>query len=745
MADIERLREELKKTLHRMMLEDTRIWLIKTLLRRKLATWDVYNFARKQSDLRTTIKDLDWRTMNCALRTKLKDINWTLNGEKRKKAKLEQDMRILFSTEQETTKKIMAPFRTLIKKEKKERINILKNKIEHLMKKQKQPENAQQIINKKPQTVPPKYLMEYDGLRIFSPSDAFPKKEAPVGPYIGSESIFLSEGEKKLLSRDPKYSLRREVEKIDFETEVEKMNIKKKYGVQYKKEGGDKIDIPQLKEEELDTLNEKEKELSDLWKEESSRVVFDPILNKIDFTNRRPTDYKHNKRVILPKTGSTEVELECHMRKSKYLQVLEKYLQNRRKEETTSHLNAMNMKKKKKDKKMIYNNLSKAENEALISLRKRVSDGEIIITTTDKSGRMAVLTREQFIKAGEVHTLKDEVLDWGKVHYIQNQVNAHTWWFSRILGNSNNTDPTRMNKNIQDVSSQIPEMSLLVKDHKQQKEGAPITTRPVLSGNNCLNTHLSELVSEVVEPISTRLTSAEITSTEEALQKFTQLNDMIREDKFWWKKEKNNILNLIGQEENELTNILEELENAPVCDRDSQNAVTDSAEQADVHVNEFIQTRLADHWVNLHDNDQSVVSGTRGSTEERLKNLDVIASGLREKAGKDKCFGQKVEHSVHASVIWGRKLDLVQQGSQPFSQTQYSPQPTSPSLQNFNEKPVIIGADVSALYPNIKKEVAGELIYRATTQCDLDFNGINFDMLSVYLFLVLGDDEMWAC
>ena len=114
MADIERLREELKKTLHRMMLEDTRIWLIKTLLRRKLATWDVYNFAKKQSDLRTTIKDLDWRTMNCALRTKLKDINWTLNGEKRKKAKLKQDMRILFSTEQETTKKIMAPFRTLI-------------------------------------------------------------------------------------------------------------------------------------------------------------------------------------------------------------------------------------------------------------------------------------------------------------------------------------------------------------------------------------------------------------------------------------------------------------------------------------------------------------------------------------------------------------------------------------------------------------------------------------------------------
>ena len=66
-------------------------------------------------------------------------------------------------------------------------------------------------------------------------------------------------------------------------------------------------------------------------------------------------------------------------------------------------------------------------------------------------------------------------------------------------------------------------------------------------------------MSEVIEPISVRLSSAEITSTEEALQKITQLNQKIRDNNNWWQNENNNILKLIGQEEDCLTNLLEEL------------------------------------------------------------------------------------------------------------------------------------------------------------------------------------------
>ena len=57
--------------------------------------------------------------------------------------------------------------------------------------------------------------------------------------------------------------------------------------------------------------------------------------------------------------------------------------------------------------KLEIDNLSDSEKKGLKSLKKRVREGELVITTTDKSGRMAVLSREQYIEAGEEHTSKD--------------------------------------------------------------------------------------------------------------------------------------------------------------------------------------------------------------------------------------------------------------------------------------------------------------------------------------------------
>ena len=76
---------------------------------------------------------------------------------------------------------------------------------------------------------------------------------------------------------------------------------------------------------------------------------------------------------------------------------------------------------------------------------------------------------------------------------------------------------------------------LLVKDHKlwSEEQGEPIPSRPVLSGNNCLNMHLSEIMSELLEPISISMSSAEITSTEELTQKFNSLNHHIQSDPEW--------------------------------------------------------------------------------------------------------------------------------------------------------------------------------------------------------------------
>ena len=74
---------------------------------------------------------------------------------------------------------------------------------------------------------------------------------------------------------------------------------------------------------------------------------------------------------------------------------------------------------------------------------------------------------------------------------------------------------------------EVPEMILLLNDHKGWSGKGVVPTRPVVSGNKGINTHLSELLSEILEPISYTMGGGDILSTEEALEKITNINDCI--------------------------------------------------------------------------------------------------------------------------------------------------------------------------------------------------------------------------
>ena len=61
------------------------------------------------------------------------------------------------------------------------------------------------------------------------------------------------------------------------------------------------------------------------------------------------------------------------------------------------------------------------------------------------------------------------------------------------MGHSKNKDEDRMMRNNVASGQEIPTMVLLIKDHKKMEEGKVVPTRPVVSGNKCINTHSSEL------------------------------------------------------------------------------------------------------------------------------------------------------------------------------------------------------------------------------------------------------------
>ena len=238
---------------------------------------------------------------------------------------------------------------------------------------------------------------------------------------------------------------------------------------------------------------------------------------------------------------------------------------------------------------------------------------------------------------------------------------------------------------------------------------------------------------------------------EEALHKFTELNKLIRDDEQWWLKDKNNILGAIGQRDGMLTEILEELENSA---NQTINA-TDKIELDLVHENVMVRTpktTMTDYYNLNVSNNLNVVSGDLVSGRTKEKQLEDMKDCLMKQAEREKSFGTKLQNTAHASVLWGRKFDLEQEKNsglwsideKDYIRTKFESDPV-PELQNFSEKPILLGADVVSLYPNLKKEVTGEMIYRAVMECDIDFQGLDYEMMSIYLFLVLGAGCMIKC
>ena len=288
----------------------------------------------------------------------------------------------------------------------------------------------------------------------------------------------------------------------------------------------------------------------DMWQKESHRYIYDPFNRNINFSFRRATDYKLNTRIKLPKPLDEESEFTCEMKRREYLRVFREYCSSlvekkrkgrkpkncenpsdktNNKTRTSSPSNPSEHRNSKKSMNIL--NLTKDEKHGLNSIRKRIKAGEIMVVPTDKSGRLSVLSLDQYLASGGAHTCKDEKIDWTVVRYLRNQVNSHMSWFSKITNYSKHTDHERMTNNLMVSDLDLPQMNILIKDHKSwtQQSGKVVPSRPVVSGNCSINTHLSELISEIVEPIALEADGSEVQSSEELLHMIDDVNNKISE------------------------------------------------------------------------------------------------------------------------------------------------------------------------------------------------------------------------
>ena len=933
------LTEELQceiEQLHRNIMKDeSRAWLLRKLLDYKLTTRDIYSFTLNQAMLRQEDDIIDARTSKAAMGMKIKDIKRTIC---RSRIELRQKEELLLKALNNKTfihRKKLKSIRSKIRDERQEIRESYNQKIRHYLGTQvKMGQSATSMngdlsqVGTKP-TIPPRYLGEYSTLSVFGSAEAMTTRQKPLGPFICSDTIKLTQAEQRLLSRDPKFSLRYEPEQTHFSTEIERMGSKHRYNThgkekeERKKKYTDTIPMQidlldkylngsgdtesTLKQQAPDTngLETTEYQLAKIFNENSDRKVFNPLSKTIDFSGRRPTDYKLNRHVFLPKSIDSLGEFECELRRREYMGVFNKYKQQMKSKKEDLRIEAKqnkrffhkrkkrqkgvsvkNMKKnapksgvnssekeqgektgsmtsdknkekksaksnignekKKKEKKNNPQNLSKEEIEALTQLKKKVKNGDLMIAQTDKSSRFAVLTLKQYLESGYSHTKKDKVSSWKEVKYLQGQVNSHVWWLNKILNNGKKTDPDRMMKNYQNHSMEIPEMSILIKDHKHwnRNSSEPVPSRPVVSGNKGINTHLSELLAEILEPISLEMPSVEISSTEEALNKISKYNEVVKngeniegldiledilspqsiledeqydsnitarqsrdvnsrieienynyeprmsseneifQNEICTENDWVDIRDIEGLDEQDLPllysldylisgNELERLTpdcNLPARDKaenlapdpnsfngqdlnliqaaDSYSTFGDiprkkfmgwDKENCDVEVKPKARKKISDYFRPHAKGTKDINVKEKKEADDTDIDPDKMNGRLRiNKAtlGKARTFNEGMANLVEATYEWSKaeRLETAEIRKQSTSMEQED----KPPLQDFSDKPVMVAADVKALYPSIDKIGGAELAARAVRKSKISFKSIDFAMLSIYLFLVVG-------
>ena len=127
-------------------------------------------------------------------------------------------------------------------------------------------------------------------------------------------------------------------------------------------------------------------------------------------------------------------------------------------------------------------NLTKSQEAGLMSLRRRVKEGELSIIPTDKSGNLAV--RESHYEAGMKHTKNDLEVGWDTIKESQKELNGHVSMCIKFF---------KIGKCLEHTP----------KDHKgwRADSGTVPPTRPGVGGHLSVNLHLSEIVSDVLDPV----------------------------------------------------------------------------------------------------------------------------------------------------------------------------------------------------------------------------------------------------
>ena len=385
-----------------------------------------------------------------------------------------------------------------------------REKIEHLKKEFRKEELEEVPI--------PEAIVRFKDLGIFNKNYRDPEKEiVPDIPVIGEE-IILDEDEKAALRLAPKTAILDKLNVEEIKVELAMCSTKLRWEI--RKESDEKLDDDEEKptEEEKDHYDELEAE---------ARQPFNPVKKSLDMRCRKVTDLKENSKIYLPKPLEIKEEAKISIRQERFEKIAKDYIEEKCTEKGEQETN-----------------LTQSQKRGISKINKRVKNKELVIMLTDKSGKLAVTTMENYIEMGRVHTENDIEICEKDVEETEKTVNGHVSMWLKIGGFGENwRHESRMRESTIQHSKTVSSVYFLLKDHKKVAPGKLPQTRPVVSGFAGIGVSLSNILSEFVEAVANSQTDAfEVISTEDFLYRVNQTNKELERA---WSRNKN----LVGERE----------------------------------------------------------------------------------------------------------------------------------------------------------------------------------------------------
>ena len=148
-------------------------------------------------------------------------------------------------------------------------------------------------------------------------------------------------------------------------------------------------------------------------------------------------------------------------------------------------------------------NMSRAERRGFFKLLNRVRKKEIVITTTDKSGELAILTMEAYLEMGKTHVRNVKVASWEEVRDAKHVTLCHIRALSKVFQTGEAHGETSMERTRGALHEDRTILPNLVLSVKNQKPVDPTTklpkTRPVCQASKTFNMRASGHLCQVLK------------------------------------------------------------------------------------------------------------------------------------------------------------------------------------------------------------------------------------------------------